>query len=66
MFEWFRIVEEAGIKARVLDPFSVYLIAGKIINDPEVRKRRLHSDTRTVLAAMTHEEREALISRVQV
>jgi hypothetical protein len=37
--KWVPMVEAAGIDTRGVDPFSVYLMAGSIMKDPEVAKR---------------------------
>jgi hypothetical protein len=69
-----KLCAAADIKVRNMQPLDVYLIAGKILNDPELTKRAVAEQLsgavlpagsrETVLLDMTEGERAALRERV--
>ena len=70
---WAPIVEAAGIDVRGKTAFDIYLLAGKVLNDPELFQRRRAAAEGTILAdsvpiieAMTAEEKAALRKRLKV
>lgn len=74
LMQWVEIVEAAGIAPRNLDALTVHLLAGKILKDSVVLKRRFaHAvgdvlpagSTVKALRAMTNAERAELRERIQ-
>ena len=75
MMNWFELVQAAGINARRLDPMTVHLIAGRILNDPVIVARKLIfaegsqipvGSAARVVHAMSELEREQLRDRGQI
>jgi hypothetical protein len=70
---WIDVVNATGIRAGRLDPATVYLLSGKILNDPIVVERKLKFLQGSVLPTgsaakaireMTEAERAELRSRI--
>jgi hypothetical protein len=53
MSDWIRLVLAVGIDVRRMDEIDVYLLAGKIIRDEDLRKRCLPHLRGSILAAGT-------------
>jgi hypothetical protein len=77
MFEYFELLQIVGIDPKGLDPLEIIQIAGRIIHDPLIRKRKaamvsgtgnalLPSDAdEQIIKSMPDAERAALRKRVQ-